>query len=69
MGNMDLKSLINSTISASELNRNAAKVLGDVVDKKEKFIIIKNNKPSAVIMSIEEYLEMLEKLEKFEKMK
>ena len=65
--NLDLRDALNHIISVSELGRGqASKVIQVVKSKKEQFIVVKNNKPEAIIMSIEEYNELMESKEELE---
>ncbi|HIS47573.1 MAG TPA: type II toxin-antitoxin system Phd/YefM family antitoxin [Candidatus Scybalocola faecigallinarum] len=43
------------------------KIFSDVSENDHEYIILKNNQPTAVIMSIKEYKETQQKLEKLEK--
>lgn len=64
---LELRGVINRIISVSELGRGqASKVIKKIELNKESYIVVKNNKPKAVIVSIDEYNEMVESLEKFE---
>lgn len=65
--NLDLRDALDHIISVSELGRGqASKVIQVVKSKKEQFIVVKNNKPEAIIMSIEEYNELMESKEELE---
>lgn len=56
---LDLRNALEHIISVSELGRGkASKVISDVECNKEQYIVVKNNKPQAIIMSIEEYSEL-----------
>jgi prevent-host-death family protein len=64
---VNLKDALNRIISVSDLGRGkASKIIKNVEFNKESYIIVKNNKPKAVIMSIDEYNEMVESREKLE---
>jgi len=55
-------------ISVSELGRGqASKVIQAVEEQGNPYIVIKNNKPQAVIISINEYTELLRAKEMLEK--
>lgn len=57
---MDLRTVFNCMISVSELGRGqASKVIQAVEDQGTPYIVIKNNKPQAVIVSIHEYIELM----------
>jgi prevent-host-death family protein len=65
--NLDLRKALNHMISVSELGRGkASKIIQLVESQKEQYIVVKNNKPQAIIMSIEEYNDLLEKKEELE---
>lgn len=51
---------MNRCISVSELSRGmASKVIKDVNENKEQYIVLKNNKPQAIILPVEEYIDLL----------
>jgi len=57
---LDLRDALEHIVSVSELGRGkASKVIQNVEDKNEQYIVVKNNKPQAVIISIEEYNRLL----------
>ncbi len=57
--NFDLRNALDHIISVSELGRGkASRVIQDVETNKDQYIVVKNNKPQAIIMSIEEYTEL-----------
>ncbi|RNC28671.1 MAG: hypothetical protein AWM53_01331 [Candidatus Dichloromethanomonas elyunquensis] len=57
---MDLRKVFDCMISVSELGRGqASKVIQAVEDFGNPFIVVKNNKPLAVIVSINEYTELM----------
>lgn len=63
----DFRGALDHIISVSDLGRGkASKVIQSVELNKEQFIVVKNNKPQAVIMSVEEYNELLEIREELE---
>lgn len=63
----NLKNLVSYMISVSDLGRGkASKIIEEVAKKKEHFIVIKNNKPQAVIIPIEQYDELMEAQEDLE---
>lgn len=65
--NLDLRNALDHMISVSELGRGqASKVIQLVKSNKEQFIVVKNNKPEAIIMSIEEYNDLMESKEELE---
>ena len=65
--NFDLRPAINHMISVSDLGRGqASRVIQDVEKSKEQYIVVKNNKPQAVLISIEEYMNLMESKEELE---
>lgn len=57
----DLRDIIGKLISVSDLSRGmASKIIQKVGKDKEQYIVVKNNKPEAVILSVEEYMELIE---------
>lgn len=57
----DLRDIIGKLISVSDLSRGmASKIIQKVGKDKEQYIVVKNNKPEAVILSVEEYMELME---------
>ena len=46
----------------------ASKIFSDVYDTDREYIVLKNNQPTAVVMSVREYRETQRKLDKFEKL-
>ncbi len=45
----------------------AGKIFNDVAKNNKEYIVLKNNQPTAVVISIQEYKETQEKIAKFEK--
>lgn len=61
---IDLRGALSRMISVSDLGRGkASKVIQEVESHKGQYIVVKNNKPMAIILSVEEYNELLEKKE------
>ena len=57
---MDLRKIFDYMISVSELGRGqASKVIQAVEDHGNPYIVVKNNKPQAVIISINDYTELM----------
>ena len=57
----DLRNMIGKLISVSDLSRGmASKIIQKVAKDKDQYIVVKNNKPEAVILSVEEYMELIE---------
>jgi len=64
---INLSEAIEKIISVSELGRGkASKIIKNIELNNDSYIIVKNNKPKAVIMSVDEYKEMIEAQEKLE---
>lgn len=64
---IDLRNALNHIISVSDLGRGkASKVIQTVEEKKEQYIVMKNNKPQAIIMSIDEYSDLQRMREEYE---
>lgn len=65
--NLDLRAALDHMISVSELGRGqASKVVQDVERNKEQYIVVKNNKPQAIIISIDEYMDLMEAREELD---
>lgn len=57
---MDLRKVFDCMISVSELGRGqASKVIQAVEDEGNPYIVVKNNKPQAIIISIDEYTQLM----------
>ena len=57
---MDLRKVFDCMISVSELGRGqASKVIQAVEDEGNPYIVVKNNKPQAIIISVNEYTELM----------
>lgn len=57
---MDLRHVFDCMISVSELGRGqASKVIQAIEETGNPHIIVKNNKPQAVIISIQDYMDLL----------
>jgi prevent-host-death family protein len=64
---INLSEALEKIISVSELGRGkASKIINNIESNNDSYIIVKNNKPKAVIMSVDEYKEMVEVREKLE---
>ena len=46
----------------------AGKIFNDVAENNNEYIVLKNNQPTAVVMSIKEYVETQKKVSKLEKL-
>jgi len=64
---LDIGRIIKALISVSDLGRGgASKIINEVEEKKSHFIVIKNNKPKAVIVPMEDYIQYNEVMEDME---
>lgn len=64
---LDLRNALNHIISVSDLGRGkASKVINNVESNNEQYIVVKNNKPQAIIMSIEDYSSLQSLREEYE---
>jgi len=57
---VDLRKITDSIVSSTELSRKSSQILSEIEENKSSKVIIKNNKPTAVIMSISEYNKLME---------
>ena len=57
---VDLRKLSESIVSSTDLSRKSAQILNEIEENKNSKIIVKNNKPTAVIMSMSEYNHLIE---------
>lgn len=46
----------------------AGKIFNDVAENNHEYIVLKNNQPTAAVLSIKEYREMLEKVSKLDRL-
>ncbi|GAU75419.1 type II toxin-antitoxin system Phd/YefM family antitoxin [Fusibacter sp. 3D3] len=64
---LDLRNALDHIISVSDLGRGkASKVIQDVERNKDQYIVVKNNRPQAVILSVDEYNNLMETREELE---
>ncbi|MDN3015797.1 type II toxin-antitoxin system Phd/YefM family antitoxin [Paenibacillus sp. BSR1-1] len=57
-----LTGVLERMVSVTDLSRGKApKIITKIVEENENYYIIKNNKPVAVILSLEEYKKLIEK--------
>lgn len=67
---LDIEKMIRALISVSDLGRGgASKIINEVEEKKSHFIVIKNNKPKAAIVPMEDYIKYNEIMEDLELLK
>ena len=63
-----LLELTERLVPISEFSQGkAGKIFNDVVKNNKEYIVLKNNQPTAVVISMQEYKKTQEKLAKFEK--
>ena len=63
-----LLELTERLVPISEFSQGkAGKIFNDVAKNNKEYIVLKNNQPTAVVISIQEYKETQEKIAKFEK--
>lgn len=56
---MESAKLMNNFVSVSDFSQGKAnKIFNNVADNNENYIVVKNNKPKAVIVSLQKYEEM-----------
>ncbi len=66
--NRAIPDLAEKLVSISDFSHGkAGKICSDVEDNNSEYIILKNNRPSAVIISIKEYKDAQQKIEMLEK--
>ncbi len=60
----DLGNLLKFIISVSDLGRGkASRIINEVSENKHHYLVIKNNKPEAVIVPVEDYIKYTEAME------
>ena len=65
---MDLVYFTEKLVPISDFSQGkAGRIFADVAENNNEYIILKNNQPTAVLVSLKEYREMQEKLTKLEK--
>lgn len=58
---MDLRKVFDCMISVSELGRGqASRVIQSIEEDGNPYIVVKNNKPQAVIISVNDYIELMQ---------
>lgn len=66
---MDLVNLTERLVPISDFSQGkAGKIFNDVSENNNEYIILKNNQPTAVLVSIKEYKEIHEKIRKAERL-
>lgn len=67
LGIQNIKNIFKALVSVSDLGRGgASKIINEVEKNKAHYIVIKNNKPKAVIVPMEDYIEYNEAMEDIE---
>ena len=64
---MSMAKLAERLVAISDFSQGkAGKIFTDVAENDNEYIVLKNNKPTAVLMSIKEYTSTINKLMRFE---
>ncbi len=64
-----LAELTEKLVSISGFSQGkAGKIFSDVAENNNEYIVLKNNQPTAVVVSVKEYKEIQEKVSKLEKL-
>ncbi|MCI5730952.1 MAG: type II toxin-antitoxin system Phd/YefM family antitoxin [Eubacterium sp.] len=59
--------LVNNFVSVSEFSQGKAnKIFNDVAENHQEYLVMKNNKPTAVVISVEEYQKMTDQIKRLE---
>lgn len=67
--NAELLQLTERLIPISDFSQGkASKIFSDVAKNNHEYIVLKNNQPTAVLLSIQEYRETQEKISRLEKL-
>lgn len=65
--NMALLDLTERLVSISDFSQGkAGKIFNDVAENNKEYIVLKNNQPTAVLLSVKEYKETQEKIARLE---
>lgn len=62
----NFKNIIQHFISVTDLNKRTSLIINDVIEKEEPYVIVKNNVPAVVLISIKEYSELTEARDKLQ---
>lgn len=66
---MALLNMADHLVSVSDFSQGkASRIFNDVAENKKEYIVLKNNQPTAVLISIDEYRETQEKVKKLEQL-
>lgn len=67
--NPDILALTECLVSISDFSQGkAGKIFNDVAENDKEYIVLKNNQPIALLLSIKEYRKIQEKIWKMEKL-
>lgn len=65
--NLSILELTEKLVPISDFSQGkAGKIFSDVYNNNSEYIVMKNNQPTAVVMSVEAYKEMQEKIARLE---
>lgn len=65
---MNLVDFTERLVSISDFSQGkAGKIFSDVVENNKEYVVLKNNQPTAVVISLTEYKKIQEKIERLEK--
>lgn len=60
-------SLVDHFVSVSEFSQGKAnRIFNDVANNNQEYVVVKNNKPTAVVLSVEEYQKLNDRLKRLE---
>lgn len=60
-------SLTDHFVSVSEFSqRKANRIFNDVANNNQEYVVVKNNKPTAVVLSVEKYQKLNDRLKRLE---
>lgn len=60
-------SLTDHFVSVSEFSQGKAnRIFNDVATNNQEYVVVKNNKPTAVVLSVEEYQKLNDRLKRLE---
>ena len=65
----DLRAVFGSIISVTDLSRGkASKVVQDVAESDKEYIIVKNNEPQAILISLKDYTQLMNSHDRVKKL-
>ena len=68
--NRELSDLIESIVSISDFSRGkASQIIQKVSEQNQEYIIVKNNEPQAVLISIPDYIQLMNDKKELEKLR